>query len=554
MRSTLLTSLSLLFSSALATAQPLLVSGTIYTSDATQPVVEAVVIEDGRFQFVGDLSDAEAFAGEDAQRLELGARIAYPGFIEGHGHFASFGKAMSNLDLNKVDSFQDIVTMVAEASAKAAPGQVIEGRGWHQSKWNKTPPREVDGFPTHHALSEVSPNNPVVLGHANGHSLIMNAKAMEMVGITDITETPEGGVIVRDTKGSATGVLHENAMDMVEPLTTYTAQSARAATLTAQDVAIASGITGFHDAGIGTFEIDAQQSLDAEGLLKIRLYSMVSASNPVLAEQWINRPPVVASGDKRLTIRSFKVVMDGALGSRTAWLHEPYTDDPSTAGVQTFDPATLVELFRQSKAHGWQINTHAIGDKANSVVLDAIAEAELGDADHRSRIEHSQHLLPEDVQRFADLGVIASVQTVHLSSDRPWAINRLGEDRIKSGAYIWRALIDGGVAVANGTDVPVEPINPFATFYSAITRKTLAGTPDGGFESAQRMTRQEALASMTLWNAYAAFQEHEVGSIEVGKLADMTVLSQDIMTIDEAVILDTDVAMTMIGGEILYQR
>ena len=187
-------------------------------------------------------------------------------------------------------------------------------------------------------------------------------------------------------------------------------------------------------------------------------------------------------------------------------------------------------------------------------MLDAIAEAQLGDADHRSRIEHSQHLLPEDVQRFADLGVIASVQTVHLSSDRPWAINRLGEDRIKSGAYIWRALIDGGVAVANGTDVPVEPINPFATFYSAITRKTLAGTPDGGFESVQRMTRQEALASMTLWNAYAAFQEDEVGSIAVGKLADMTVLSQDIMTIDEAAILDTDVAMTMIGGEVLYQR
>ena len=554
MRSILVTTLSFLFSSALATAQPLLVSGTIYTSDATQPMVEAVVIEDGRFQFVGKLSEAEAFAGEGAQRLELGARIAYPGFIDGHGHFADLGKTLNILDLAAADNFDDIVAMVAAASADSEPGVVIEGRGWHQSKWNREPAYKVAGFPTHDVLSEVSPNNPVVLEHANGHTFIVNAKAMEAAGINDLTETPEGGVIVRDERGSATGVLHENAADLAESLIKYTEVSARAATLTAQAAAFASGITGFHDAGIGLQELRAQQSLDAEGKLKIRLYSMISASNSALTDYWMAQDPIVASGDKRLTIRSFKVVMDGALGSRTAWLHEPYTDDPSTSGVQTSDPAELANLLRRGTVKGWQINTHAIGDKANSVALDAIAAADIADTDHRSRIEHSQHLLPEDVQRFADLGVIASVQTVHMSSDRPWAINRLGEERIKSGAYIWRELIDGGVAVANGTDVPVEPINPFATFYSAITRKTLAGTPDEGFESSQRMTRQEALSSMTLWNAYAAFQEDEVGSIEVGKLADMTVLSQDIMTIDEASILDTDVAMTMIGGEILYQR
>ncbi len=554
MRSILITTLSLLFLSAGATAQPLLVSGTIYTSDPTQPVVEAVVIEDGRFQFVGDVSDAEGFAGEDAQRLELGAQVAYPGFIDGHGHFADLGKTINILDLTTADTFDDIVGMVAMAAGKTESGVVIEGRGWHQSKWSRDPSNTVDGFPTHDILSEVSANNPVVLEHANGHTFIVNAKAMETAGINDLTETPEGGVIVRDERGSATGVLHETAADLAESLIQYTELSARAATLSAQAAAFASGITGFHDAGIGVHELTAQQKLDAEGKLKIRLYSMLSASNTALTDYWIEQDPIIARGDNRLTIRSFKVVMDGALGSRTAWLHEPYTDDPSTAGVQTFDPQRLADLIERSKARGWQINTHAIGDKANSVALDAIAAADLEGIDHRSRIEHSQHLLPSDVRRFADLGVIASVQTIHMSSDRPWAINRLGEERIKSGAYIWRELLDAGVAVANGTDVPVEPINPLANFYAAITRKTLAGTPDQGFEPAQRMTRQEALSSLTLWNAYAAFQEDEVGSIAVGKFADMTVLSQDIMTIDEAAILDTEVAMTMIGGDILYKR
>jgi predicted amidohydrolase YtcJ len=279
---------------------------------------------------------------------------------------------------------------------------------------------------------------------------------------------------------------------------------------------------------------------------------MVSAQDEALTDYWLDRPPLIADNESRLTIRSFKAVMDGALGSRTAWLHQPYTDDPGTSGVQTFDEDRLVDIMNRSNTHGWQINTHAIGDKANTVVLDAIDKASLTARDHRSRIEHSQHLTPSDVARFASLGVIASIQAIHMSSDRPWAIDRLGKQRIESGAYIWRDLLNAGVHIANGTDVPVEPINPIANFYASVARKTLKGLPEGGFESDQKLSREETLKSMTLWNAYAAFDEAEVGSISVGKRADMTITDQNLMTIDEAGILATKPIMTIVGGEVVF--
>jgi len=359
-------------------------------------------------------------------------------------------------------------------------------------------------------------------------------------------------VVVRDTRGMPTGILHETAMALAAPLTVFTVESATRALIAAQDHAIKQGITAFHDAGIDAIEVEAQQTFDQDKKLKIRLFSMISASDSALTEHWLNTAPVVASDNSRLTLSAFKVVMDGALGSRTAWLHEPYTDDPTTVGLQTADADRLATLMERSRVNGWQINTHAIGDKANSVVLDTIERVMPEGGDHRFRIEHSQHLRPDDIERFARLGVIASIQTIHLSSDRPWAIDRLGRERIDEGAYLWRSLIDSGVHVANGTDVPVEPINPIANFYAAVTRKTLAGLPSEGFESDQRMTRAEALQSLTQWNAYAVFMEDTLGSISVGKAADMTVLSQDIMTVDESLLLDTEVTMTVIGGEIVY--
>ena len=534
-------------------ADTLLVSGTIYTADDTNTQVEAVVIEDGRFTFVGDLATAQSKAGEDHRHVALGTATAYPGFIESHGHLSSLGEAISNLDLNGVDSYQAIVGMVADAAAKASPGQVIKGRGWHQSKWSKEPSVTVDGFPTHRSLSEVSPNNPVFLGHANGHTALVNQAAMDALNLNYNTPTPDGGVIVKDGKGDPTGILHENAVDLAYPLIALSKESSMAAILAAQAHAFQWGITNFHDAGAGSTDIEAQRALDASGDLKLRVYTMVSAQDEALTDYWLARPPMIATDDSRLTIRSFKAVMDGALGSRTAWLHQPYTDDPGTSGVQTFDENRLVDIMNRSNAHGWQINTHAIGDKANTVVLDAIDEASLTERDHRSRIEHSQHLVPSDIERFSKLGVIASIQAIHMSSDRPWAIDRLGRERIESGAYVWRDLLNAGVHIANGTDVPVEPINPIANFYASVARKTLKGLPDEGYEIGQKLSRHETLKSMTLWNAYAAFEEAEVGSISVGKRADMTVTDQNLMTVDETKILATKPVMTIVGGEIVYQ-
>ena len=541
------------FITATSFADTLVVSGTIYTADDANTQVEAVVIEDGRFTFVGDLATAQSTAGEDHRHISLGAATAYPGFIESHGHLSSLGEAITNLDLNGVDSYQTIVGMVADAAAKASPGQVIKGRGWHQSKWSKEPSVTVDGFPTHRSLSEVSPNNPVFLGHANGHTALVNQAAMDALNLTYNTPTPDGGVIVKDGKGDPTGILHENAIDLAYPLIALSTDSAKTAILAAQDHAFRWGITNFHDAGAGSTDIEAQRALDASGDLKLRVYTMVSAQDEALTDYWLARPPVIAEDDSRLTIRSFKAVMDGALGSRTAWLHQPYTDDPGTSGVQTFDENRLVNIMNRSNAHGWQINTHAIGDKANTVVLDAIDRATLTQRDHRSRIEHSQHLLPSDIERFSTLGVIASIQAIHMSSDRPWAIDRLGKERIESGAYVWRDLLNAGVNIANGTDVPVEPINPIANFYASVARKTLKGLPDDGYEIGQKLSRHETLKSMTLWNAYAAFEEAEVGSISVGKRADMTVTDQNLMTVDETKILATKPVMTIVGGEIVYQ-
>jgi predicted amidohydrolase YtcJ len=533
-------------------ADTLLVSGTIYTADDTNTQVEAVVIEDGRFTFVGDLATAQSKAGEDHRHIALGTATAYPGFIESHGHLSSLGEAITNLDLNGVDSYQTIVGMVADAAAKASPGQVIKGRGWHQSKWSKEPSVTVDGFPTHRSLSEVSPNNPVFLGHANGHTALVNQAAMDALNLTYNTPTPDGGVIVKDGKGDPTGILHENAIDLAYSLTALSKESSMVAILAAQTHAFQWGITNFHDAGAGSTDIEAQLALDESKQLKLRVYTMISAQDEALTDYWLARPPLIADDNSRLTIRSFKAVMDGALGSRTAWLHQPYTDDPGTSGVQTFDESRLVEIMNRSNTHGWQINTHAIGDKANTVVLDAIDEASLTERDHRSRIEHSQHLLSSDIDRFSSLGVIASIQAIHMSSDRPWAIDRLGKERIESGAYIWRDLLNAGVHIANGTDVPVEPINPIANFYASVARKTLKGLPEGGFESDQKLSREETLKSMTLWNAYAAFEEDEVGSISVGKRADMTVTDQDLLTIDEVDILTTKPIMTIVGGEVVF--
>lgn len=530
-----------------------IVIGTLYTMDPLQPRVEAAAIKDGIFVFVGGKEGALALASPATRLIELNENTALPGLIDAHVHIASIGSAMRSADLTAAGSFDEIVALIKERASSLPENLTVLGRGWHQSKWLTTPEDAVDGFPTHHALSAAVPAHPVVLEHANGHSVLLNQRAMDQLGIHADSTEPEGGVIVMQD-GHPTGLLHETAIDLAAPLQTYDLQTAEELVDLAQRHLLSEGITTAHDAGALQVDLDAQLAMAERGDLNIRLYSMVYASDESALSEWLDRGPLINAGDSRLTVRSIKVQADGALGSRTAWLHAPYADAPNTSGVLTYDLAALSELIRVSREGRWQISVHAIGDRANSEVLSVFAPYTQADTDHRFRIEHAQHLRRGDGPLFAQQGVIASMQPIHLSSDRLWAIDRLGPQRIDEGAYIWRDLLKDGVVIAAGTDAPVEPVNPIANFYAAITRKTLTGQPETGFEPAQKLTRLEALHSMTLAAAYAGFEERNKGSIEVGKLADLTILTQDLLTIPEARILETEVTMTLVGGEVMYRR
>ena len=530
-----------------------IVLGRMVTMDPQQPQVSAVAINNGRFSFVGDQAAALALRGPDTRVIDLEDATAYPGFIDAHLHVAGIGAAQRSVDLTGASSFSELIDRVAARASTLRPGVVLQGRGWHQSKWLKPPAGHIAGFPTHHALSEAVPNHSVVLEHANGHSVLLNQRAMEQLGIDANTIAPEGGVIVI-SDGQPTGLLHETAIELAAPLQAYDAQTAEELVELAQQHLLSEGITTAHDAGASQVDLAAQWAMARRGDLDMRLYSMVYASDEGALSEWLARGPLISAGGAKLTVRSIKVQADGALGSRTAWLHAPYTDAPNTSGVLTYDLDALAALIRDSREDNWQINVHAIGDRANSEVLAVFAPFTDSDSDHRFRIEHAQHLRLGDGPLFAEQGVIASMQPIHLSSDRPWAIDRLGQRRIVEGAYIWRDLLSAGVIVASGTDAPVEPVDPIANFYAAVTRKTLKGVPETGFEPAQKLSRMEALHAMTLAAAFAGFEEQDKGSIEVGKLADLTVLDQDLTTIPEAEILNSEVLLTIVGGEVVYQR
>ena len=550
----LLVAATALISCQSKTASPdTVVLGQLVTMDPRQPQVTGVAISDGRFSFVGARDAALALRGPDTRVIDLQGATVYPGLIDAHVHVAGIGSAQRSVDLTGASSFSELIDRVAARASTLRAGVVVQGRGWHQSKWLNPPAGHVEGFPTHHALSEAVPNHPVVLEHANGHSALLNQRAMEQLGIDADTITPEGGVIAM-SGGQPTGLLHETAIALAAPLQTYDLQTAEELVELAQQHLLSEGITTAHDAGALQVDLEAQWAMARRGDLNMRLYSMVYASDEGALTEWLARGPVINAGDARLTVRSIKVQADGALGSRTAWLHAPYTDAPNTSGVLTYDLDALSALIRDSREGNWQINVHAIGDRANSEVLAVFAPFTATSRDHRFRIEHAQHLRLGDAPLFAEQGVIASMQPIHLSSDRPWAIDRLGQLRIKQGAYLWRDLLNAGVVVASGTDSPVEPVDPIANFYAAVTRKTLKGIPETGFEPAQKLSRMEALHAMTLSAAYAAFEDQHKGSIEVGKLADLTVLDQDLTTVPETEILNTDVLLTIVGGEVVYQR
>lgn len=531
--------------------------GTIYTMDADQPEVEAVAVSGDKILFAGPDAEGQAYIGSQTRRLDLDGKTLVPGLIESHAHFMGIGYAKLNLDLMETGSYQELIDSVAAAVARTAPGEWILGRGWHQSKWADSQEGWVNGFPVHDALSAVSPDHPVYLTHASGHAGLANAKAMEIAGISAESEFSDEGEILKASDGRPTGIFSEVAQSLIRRhIPASSPDRDRQALEKAIEECLSNGLTSFQDAGSSQQVIDLMQAFAADHKLGIRLWVMLSGGDSTLLHDWYARGPMV-DPEGKVTVRAIKLYADGALGNRGAWLLEPYTDRPGHMGNAVMDMDYVGKVAKEGLLNGFQVCTHAIGDRANREVMDryeAAFEAYPDQArDHRFRIEHAQHLHPDDIPRFGSLGVIASMQAIHMSSDRPWAIDRLGKLRIIQGAYVWRKLLDSGAKVINGTDAPVEPVSPIASFYSSVTRRTLAGNPEGGYEPDQKMTRMEALRSYTLDAAYGAFEEEVKGSIEPGKLADFTILSQDILTVPEDDILKTQVAATIVGGEILYE-
>lgn len=533
-------------------------NGPIYTVDSQRSEVEAVAVENSRITFAGSKTEALKRAGGKTMKLDLQGKTLIPGFIESHAHLMGLGYAKLNLDLSHTGSYDEIIRMVAETVKHTRPGEWILGRGWHQNKWDRQPVPNVTGYPVHDALSRVSPDNPVWLAHASSHAGFANARAMAIAGITAGSVFAEDGEIIKDPAGRPTGIFTENAENLIiRHIPENTPErDARALSLAIEE-SLRNGVTSFHDAGAGNREIDLYHHFLRQGKLDINVWVMLNGKDKKLLQEWYAKGPEI-DPDGRLTVRAIKLYADGALGSRGAWLLKDYSDRKGHLGNPTMRMETIGRVATESIKYGFQLCTHAIGDRANREVLDqyqkvfATVSGPVGA--HRFRIEHAQHISEVDIPRFRKLGVIASMQGIHMASDRPWAIFRLGEERIVSGAYVWQKLFQSGAIIINGSDAPVEPISPIASFYASVTRKTLKGTPEGGYEPDQRMSREQALRTYTLDAAYGAFEENIKGSIQAGKRADFTVLSHDIMQIPEEQILDTEVEYTIVGGEIKYQR
>ncbi len=541
-------------------ADIVLLNGKIVTVETSQPQVEALAIGGSRIAALGTSAEMKRHIGPKTQVIDLAGRLVVPGFIEGHGHFTGVGLARLNLNLMKAKTWDEIVRMVEQAAKSAKPGQWIYGRGWHQEKWDVKPSPEVEGFPTHASLSRVSPNNPVLLTHASGHATFANAKAMEVSDITPGTPNPPGGDFLKDANGNPTGLFRERASDLIrrgagEPPRSPEEETARARRILelASEEAVTKGITSFQDAGSGFDDVDLMKKLIDEGRIKVRLWIMLRVNNQALAAN-LAKYRTVDYGDGMLTVRGIKRSIDGALGSRGAWLLEPYSDKPGDSGRNTTTVAEIRETAKLAMQHGYQLCVHAIGDRANRETLDIFEEAFKANPDKKDlrwRVEHAQHLNPTDIPRFGQLGVIASMQGVHCTSDAPYVPARLGPKRAAEGAYVWQKLMKSGAVVTNGTDAPVEDVDPIAGYYATVSRKAKDGTV---FYGDQRMSRMEALESYTRNGAYAAFEEQSRGSLKQGKYADMVVLSKDILTVPEDQIPTAEVVYTIVGGKVRYQR
>jgi len=530
-------------------ADLIVTNARIYTVDDNHPFVSAMAVRDGKVQFVGSVREAMLFRGPSTKVLDLTGRTVVPGMVDAHAHLFGLGDFLRNIDLTDTRSFDEIVSRVAARAGQSPSGRWIEGRGWDQNKWGDT------RFPTHDALSRVSPNNPVVLTRIDGHAILANAAAMRAAGVTAATKDPAGGRIERGANGEPTGVFVDNAMSIVERVVpNMSHDEMRAATLAAIAEANRWGLVGVHDAGEPRDVLDVFEELAKAGNFNLRVYAMIGDDSAAIAH-YFQRGPQAGLYDNKLWIRSIKLYADGALGSRGAALLDPYADDPKNNGLLRSTPDHLRDVATQALRNGFQVATHAIGDRGNRVVLDAYEAAlkAVPVADHRFRIEHVQVLDHADVPRFAQLGVIPSMQAVHQTSDMYWASTRLGYAHTL-GAYAWRSLLNTGVIIPDGSDFPVERVNPLYSFHSAVSRQDEHDWPPGGWFPEQRMTRDEALKGMTIWPAFAAFQEQTMGSLTTGKLADFVILDRDIMVVPESQILGTTVVATYIGGRAVYER
>jgi len=542
------------------TADTIIVNATVYTVDTARMEAEAVAISKGKILYVGTNDSAKMFAGEKTEIIDGNGMFVMPGFIEGHGHIHGLGDFLRDINLMTVANWDEALHRLDSAIKLAKPGEWIIGRGWHQEKWDTAPIANYLGYPYKNLLDSISPNNPVLLTHASGHSVYVNSKALELGGVTKETPNPEGGDIVKDPAGNIVGVLEERAMGLVRgPYRDFVMQQTeeqrkakwqRGIELAEEDC-IKKGITSFVDAGSSFEQMGWMEQLAKNNQLKIRHWMMLRESLENLKAN-AARLPLVNAGNGFLTIKSVKVSLDGALGSYGAWLLEPYTDRVGFYGQNTFNIDTLRAIAEHCWQNGLQLCVHAIGDRANRETINIFAEQIAKDPtlNHRWRVEHAQHVNPAEIPRFAKWGIIASMQGVHCTSDAPYVPKRLGEERSRTGAYMWKGFLDAGVIVNNGTDVPVEDADPIANFYSTVTRKGKDGT---AFYPAQSMTREQAIYSYTMANAIAQFEEKEKGSLAVGKYADIVMLSNNLLKCKEEEIAGTRVLMTMINGKVVYK-
>lgn len=544
------------------TADLILQGGKVVTVDDAIPEGQAIAIAGEQILAVGSDSEIAALATPKTKIIDLDGRLVIPGFIEGHGHFIRTGQSKMMLDLSQADSWDDVAEQVREAAAKTPSGEWIVGRGWHQEKWSVKPEVLIEGYPTHEKISEVSPNNPVLLTHASGHMCFANDVAMQQAGVTKYTEDPSGGEILHDLKGEPIGIFRETAQGLInrsfaatianQSPETRQQLSERAVQLAVKEC-LENGITSFQDAGSSFQEIAGLRAMAEQGKIGVRLWIMVRDHLGLMDEN-LPRAKVTRYANNFFTVGGIKLSLDGALGAHGAWLLMPYEDLSNSVGLNTAPMETARELADLAVKHGYQYCVHAIGDRANREVLNIFEEAFNKNPSlqpRRWRIEHAQHLHPDDIPRFGELGVIAAMQGIHCTSDAVFVLQRLGIRRSEEGAYVWQKLLESGAVIANGTDVPVEDIDPLASFYATVTRKLKNGNE---FFPDQKMTRAQALRSYTLDCAYAAFEEDIKGSLTPGKLADVVVLSKDILTCPDEQIREAKIDYTIIGGDIVYDR